>query len=147
MVVLNMITTDIGRKVLLGIALLATAGAGTNRATAVARASGLEQTDDRRVIRMTAERFAFMPSRIVVETGEAIELRIASDDTAHGLRIQGTDVNIVVPKRGLPETTVTFTAPAPGKYSFECTRLCGAGHNFMRGELVVRERGQGGKRR
>ena len=137
MVVLNMSRNDIGRRVALGIALVVTAGAGTNGA----------QPDSPRVIRMTAERFTFTPSRIVVETGESIELRIASDDTAHGLRIQGTDVNIVVPKRGLPETSVMFTAPAPGKYPFECTRLCGAGHNFMRGELVVRERGQGAKRR
>ncbi len=142
-----MSTKNIGSRVVLGISLLATAGAGTNRATAFAKATALEQTPARRVIRMTAERFIFTPSRIVVETGEAIELRIASDDTAHGFRIKGTEVNIVIPKRGLPETSVTFTAPAPGKYAFECTRMCGAGHNFMRGELVVRERGQGAKPR
>jgi len=134
---------NIASRILLGVAVLAIAGSGTNRANAVANAPALEQTTERRVIRMMAERFTFTPSRIVVETGEEIELRIASDDTTHGLRIQGTEVNIVVPKRGLPETSVTFTAPAPGKYAFECTRLCGAGHNFMRGELVVRERGQG----
>ena len=128
-----------GSRALLGIAVLATAGSGTNRATAFAKASALEQTTERRVIRMMAERFTFTPARIVVETGEEIELRIASDDTTHGLRIQGTEVNIVVPKRGLPEASVTFTAPAPGKYAFECTRLCGAGHNFMRGTLTVEE--------
>jgi cytochrome c oxidase subunit II len=136
-------TNDIGRTVLLASALLAAAGGGTNQATAGA----LKQAPERRVIRMTAERFTFTPSRIVVETGEAIELRIASDDTAHGFRLQGTEINVVIPKRGLPETSVTFTAPAPGKYAFECTRMCGAGHNFMRGELVVRERNQGAKPR
>jgi cytochrome c oxidase subunit II len=116
--------------ILLGIVLLVTAGAAVNPG----------QAPDRRVIRVSAERFAFTPSRIVVEPGEAIELRLSSDDTAHGFRIQGTDVSIVIPKRGMPETTVTFTAPAAGRYTFECTRMCGAGHNFMRGELVVRER-------
>ena len=140
-------TKNVGRTVLLAIALLAAAGSGTNQATAFAKASALKQTGERRVIRVTAERFTFTPSRIVVETGEAIELRIASDDTAHGFRLQGTEINIVIPKRGLPETSVTFTAPAPGKYAFECTRMCGAGHNFMRGELVVRERNQGAKPR
>lgn len=129
-------TVNVGRNVLLAIALLAAGGVGTNQA----------QQAERRVIRMTAERFTFTPSRIVVETGEAIELRIASDDTAHGFRLQGTEINVVIPKRGLPETSVTFTAPAPGKYAFECTRMCGAGHNFMRGELIVRERGQGAPR-
>ena len=126
-----MTTIGIGRSVLLGLALAAIAGADTN---------GRQPPPERRVIRVTAERFAFTPSRITVETGEAIELRLTSDDTAHGFRIQGTDVSLVVPKRGMKETTVTFTAPAPGRYPFECTRMCGAGHNFMRGELVVRPR-------
>ena len=37
-------------------------------------------------------------------------------------------------------TTLTFRADTPGRYTFECSKMCGAGHNFMRGELVVRER-------
>jgi len=92
----------------------------------------------RRVVRVSAERFTFTPSEIVVDPGEEIELRIKSDDTAHGFRIAGTSVNVVIPKRGRGEVTVTFRAPDPGRYTFECTRMCGAGHNFMRGELVVR---------
>ena len=28
-------------------------------------------------------------------------------------------------------------ATTPGRYTFECTRMCGAGHNFMRGVLIV----------
>ena len=93
----------------------------------------------RRVVRVSAERFTFTPSEIVVDPGEEIELRIKSDDTAHGFRIAGTSVNVVIPKRGRGEVTVTFRAPDPGRYTFECNRMCGAGHNFMRGELVVRE--------
>ena len=37
----------------------------------------------RRVVRVSAERFAFTPSRIVVDAGEEIEMRVSSDDTAH----------------------------------------------------------------
>jgi cytochrome c oxidase subunit 2 len=92
-----------------------------------------------RIIRVSAERFAFTPSEIVVEPGEEIELRIKSDDTAHGFRIAGTNVNVVIPKRGKGDISVSFRAPEPGRYPFECTRMCGAGHNFMRGELVVRD--------
>jgi cytochrome c oxidase subunit 2 len=94
---------------------------------------------ERRVVRVSAERFAFTPSEIVVEAGEEVELRIKSDDTAHGFRIAGTTVNVVVPKRGRGEISVPFRAPEPGRYPFECTRMCGAGHHFMRGELVVRD--------
>lgn len=96
----------------------------------------------RRIIRVSAERFAFTPSEIVVEPGEEVELRIKSDDTAHGFRIAGTGVNVVIPKRGKGEISVPFRAPEPGRYTFECTRMCGAGHNFMRGELVVRARAE-----
>jgi cytochrome c oxidase subunit II len=93
----------------------------------------------RRVVRVSAERFAFTPSEIVVDAGEEIELRIKSDDTAHGFRIAGTSVNVVIPKRGRGEISVPFRAPEPGRYLFECTRMCGAGHHFMQGELVVRD--------
>ena len=93
----------------------------------------------RRVVRVSAERFAFTPSRIVVDAGEEIEMRVSSDDTAHGFRIAGTTVNVVIPKRGRGEVSVTFRAPEPGRYLFECTRMCGAGHHFMRGELLVRD--------
>jgi cytochrome c oxidase subunit II len=94
---------------------------------------------DRRVVRVSAERFAFTPSQIVVSAGEEIEMRVSSDDTAHGFRIAGTSVNVVIPKRGRGEVSVTFRAPEPGRYVFECTRMCGAGHHFMRGELLVRD--------
>ena len=42
---------------------------------------------ERRVIRVSAERFAFTPSRIEVEAGEDVELRIRSDDTSHSFRV------------------------------------------------------------
>ena len=66
-------------------------------------------------------------------------MRVSSDDTAHGFHIAGTSVNVVIPKRGRGEVSVSFRAPEPGRYVFECTRMCGAGHHFMRGELLVRD--------
>ena len=93
----------------------------------------------KRIVRVSAERFAFTPSQIVADAGEEIEMRVSSDDTAHGFRIAGTSVNVVIPKRGRGEVSVTFRAPEPGRYVFECTRMCGAGHHFMRGELLVRD--------
>jgi cytochrome c oxidase subunit 2 len=100
---------------------------------------------DRRVVRVSAERFAFTPSRIEVDAGEEVELRIKSDDTAHGFRIHGAEIsgreiNLTVPKRGRGEVVESQRLDKPGRYAFECSRMCGAGHNFMRGELVVRER-------
>ena len=92
-----------------------------------------------RIIRINAERFNFFPSRITILAGEDVEFRIKSDDTSHGFRIVVGDVNIAIPKRGKGEAKVAVRLQEPGRYRFECSRMCGAGHNFMRGELIVRE--------
>jgi cytochrome c oxidase subunit 2 len=94
--------------------------------------------DERRVIRITAERFAFSPSEIELREGEEVEFRVRSDDTSHGFRIIGSGVKVAVPKRGKGEVSVVFKAGAAGRYTFECYRMCGAGHDFMRGVIIVR---------
>lgn len=91
-----------------------------------------------RVIQIVAERFEFWPSEITIAEGEDVELRIKSDDTLHGFRVIGTGVNVAIPKRGKGEVVVKLPGIRPGRYTFECSRMCGAGHNFMRGELIVR---------
>ena len=91
-----------------------------------------------RVIEITAERFEFWPSEVVVAEGEQVELRLRSDDTMHGFRIVGAGTNVLIPKRGSGYVVVTYIGDRPGRYTFECSRMCGAGHNFMRGVLVVR---------
>jgi cytochrome c oxidase subunit 2 len=96
-------------------------------------------TQDRKVIRVTAERFTFTPSQIKVKRGTVIEFRLRSDDTNHGFRIVGSEANIIIPKRGRGEATLMFRADMPGRYTFECSKMCGAGHSFMRGEITVEE--------
>lgn len=94
-----------------------------------------------RVIEITAERFSFWPSAITINEGEQVELRLRSDDTVHGFHIVGTATSLLIPARGKGYATVHFTGAAPGKYTFECMRICGAGHDFMRGVLIVRADG------
>jgi cytochrome c oxidase subunit 2 len=101
-------------------------------AVALAEA-GAQET---RVIEIAAERFTFTPSEIRVKAGTRLEIRLESDDTAHGFHIVGTDVDIELPKRGRGAATVTFQ-PKPGRYTFECSRVCGAGHEFMRGVIIA----------
>ena len=95
-----------------------------------------EQTNHR-VVTILAERFSFTPSEIHVAVGTSLELRIHSNDTMHGFRIIGNNVNVLVPKRRQGEAIVRFEAVDVGRYEFECSRLCGAGHNFMRGAIIV----------
>lgn len=101
-------------------------------------AAGAAQSQGPRVIEISAERFEFWPSEITVAEGEEVELRLRSDDTIHGFRIIGTGTNLAIPKRGKGFATARFTGAVPGRYTFECNRMCGAGHNFMRGVLIVR---------
>lgn len=101
--------------------------------------NGTQSAGGRRVVRILAERFSFTPSEIRVPRGVTLELRVRSDDTMHGFRIAARSVNLMVPKRRQGEAVVVFEATEPGRYEFECSRLCGAGHNFMRGAIVVEE--------
>jgi len=91
-----------------------------------------------RVVNMVAERFFFVPSRITVSAGTTVKFNIRSADTNHGFRIRKAGINVVVPKRGGGETKVVFHATQKGRYDFECSKPCGAGHNMMRGTIIVK---------
>jgi cytochrome c oxidase subunit 2 len=93
----------------------------------------------RRIVKISAERFSFTPSEIAMTTGEEIEIRLKSDDTSHGFRLVGRDVDLTIPKRGQGEVSVVFKPEQAGRYEFECSHLCGAGHSFMRGVIVVKD--------
>ncbi len=95
-------------------------------------------TQTPRVVRITAERFAYSPSEIVVERGTTIEFHLTSDDTDHGFKIVGTDVNVEIPKRRRGETVVKYVADTEGRFVIECSRPCGAGHTAMRATLIVK---------
>ena len=97
---------------------------------------GTNAAQESRVVEIAAERFSFTPSEIKVKAGTRLEIRLRSDDTAHGFRIIGTDINVELPKRGRGVATVTFE-PQAGRYTFECSQLCGAGHEFMRGVIIA----------
>ena len=90
-----------------------------------------------RIVEITAERFEFWPAEVTMTESEVVELRLRSDDTAHGFRLVGTTTSVVIPKRGKGVVTATLTGLTPGTYTFECHRMCGAGHHFMRGVLKV----------
>jgi cytochrome c oxidase subunit 2 len=91
-----------------------------------------------RVVNVLAERFFFVPSRFRVKLGELVELRIRSADTNHGFRIRKAGINVVIPKRGKGAVRVRFQAGEKGTYVFECSKACGAGHNMMRGTIIVK---------
>jgi cytochrome c oxidase subunit II len=99
--------------------------------------AGSARRQNAQVVNITVERFSFTPSEFRVKAGVPVEIRLRSDDTDHGFRILGTDVNVTIPKRGKGTATVIFQPPSAGRYAFECSKLCGAGHSFMRGTLIA----------
>ena len=103
----------------------------------LARPPARTRKQNAQVVDITVERFSFTPSEFRVKAGVPVEIRLRSDDTDHGFRILGTDINITIPKRGKGVATVTFQPPSAGRYVFECSKLCGAGHSFMRGTLIA----------
>lgn len=116
-----------GSLFLLVVCLAASARAGAGAAAQAAP----------QVVEIDAERFSFTPSELRVKAETPVEFRLRSDDTDHGFRILGTDINVTIPKRGKGVATVSFVPPKPGRYIFECSKVCGAGHAFMRGTLIA----------
>ena len=113
---------------LLGFLLLCASAFGQQRA---------ERKPDR-VISIVAERFTFNPSKITVKQGELIEFVLTSDDTDHGFRIPSAGIDVAIPQSGKGEARVRFVAKEKGRVAFECSRPCGAGHNLMRGTIIVK---------
>ncbi len=88
-------------------------------------------------VKVKAKRFKFVPSRIKVEAGTTLEIVLSSQDVKHGFKIVGTDIDVEIPARGKGQAKVMFRADEAGKYRFECSRVCGAGHASMRGVIKV----------
>ena len=128
------------RRIVFGIVA---AAAATSLMGLAARAQQSESAVQK--VEVTAERFAFQPSEIRTTVGTTLEVVLTSDDTTHGFRIKGEGVNVQIPKRGRGTITATFTPSKAGRYTFECSRICGAGHGFMRGTIVVVEPQADGK--
>ena len=90
-----------------------------------------------KVISISAERFAFTPTRIKLQQGMLVEFVITSEDTDHGFRIPKAGIDAAIPQQGKGELRIRFVAREKGQFAFECSRPCGAGHNVMRGRIVV----------
>jgi cytochrome c oxidase subunit 2 len=91
-----------------------------------------------RIISIVAERFFFAPSKIKLKLGETVEFVLTSEDTDHGFKVPAAGIDVAIPPTGKGEARIRFTATKAGSFKFECSRACGAGHNLMRGEIIVK---------
>ena len=123
------------RMIPLGLVLLLI-GLEPGRAPAVPKTkkTGTEKVQK---VRVSAERFHFIPSRIRVKRGTLLEIELSSQDTFHGFRIPKANIDVTIPARGQGKIKIRFRSRKAGRFPFECSRPCGAGHTMMRGNIIV----------
>ncbi len=78
------------------------------------------------------------PRVIRVKKGDLVQLRISSDDVAHGFRIKEFDVKVFPIKPGKFEM-VEFVAEEAGTFDFICNIICSPRHAEVKGQLIVEE--------
>ena len=86
---------------------------------------------------IVAQTWAFLPNRITVPKGSTITFYVTSKDVIHGLKLDGTNINMMIIPGEISRLTATFDDP--GTYNFVCHEYCGAGHHTMYGQLTVEE--------
>jgi cytochrome c oxidase subunit 2 len=88
-----------------------------------------------RLITIQAKRFEYMPSKISIQKGEVITLRLESLDVTHGLYLDAYGIDIKA-RPGLIGKA-TFVADKPGRFTFRCSETCGEFHPYMIGFMEV----------
>ena len=110
------------------------------------------QSAPRQVITVNAKKYEFRPGEIHVHKGVRVELKIHSEDVVHGAKLnlypEGSS------DKGAPgllfsdpaengkvekgvDQVLDFVPQQTGVYEFKCAKVCGFGHNRMKGKLIV----------
>jgi cytochrome c oxidase subunit 2 len=96
--------------------------------------SGLE-TPAPQVVRISARRFEYTPSRIVLRRGRPVVLELTSEDRTHGFKVPELGLRADLEPGAV--TRLELTPERVGTFEFACDHFCGDGHEDMTGELVV----------
>lgn len=89
------------------------------------------------VVRVTARKFAYEPSRIVVHRGVPVVLELTALDREHGFKLPALGLAAKIEPG--QTTRLRFVPTTTGRFPFACNVFCGSGHEDMNGELVVVE--------
>lgn len=84
---------------------------------------------------INAFQWGYRPSVIKVKRGEVVKITLKSLDTAHGLYLDGYQLNLKSTPAQPAE--IIFRASLAGSFRFRCSVACGDFHPFMIGKLVV----------
>src|ERR1700745_1645491 len=70
------------------------------------------------VVEITAKRFGFTPNQITLKKGEAVKLRLTSEDVTHGFFMKKLKIDEVM-EPGKP-TEITLTPETAGNFTTIC---------------------------
>lgn len=84
---------------------------------------------------MLAQTWTFTPNEIRIPAGSVATFYVTSKDVIHGLRIENTNINVMVLPGQVSKVTARFDKP--GMYLFVCQEYCGLGHPSMSGRVIV----------
>ena len=87
------------------------------------------------VITITAKKFEFSPSKIVLHQGKLVTLELKSLDRKHGFAVPELGIRVDI----LPDKpTLVHVRPTKlGRFTVHCDVFCGEGHEEMVGEIEV----------
>ncbi len=82
-----------------------------------------------------AQIWSFTPNEVHVPVGSEVTFFLTSSDVQHGIKLQGTNINMMILPGQVSKLTARFDDP--GTYDFVCHEYCGQLHHTMYGQLIV----------
>lgn len=101
--------------------------------TDVGRADVEEPID----VYLMAMRFAYEPRVLRLERGVQYRFRMMSIDVNHGASIHTGFAGHIMRRPAMVLTEMVMTFSEPGEFMIYCTVYCGAGHDQMKGKIIV----------
>ncbi|HIH37770.1 cupredoxin domain-containing protein [Candidatus Woesearchaeota archaeon] len=87
-------------------------------------------------LRITAYNFGFDVEPITINKGDTVKVIVTSREGTHGFALPDFGISIKPVSPG-EEKTAEFVADKAGEFTYFCNVPCGAGHQSMRGNIVV----------
>ncbi|HJW11405.1 MAG TPA: cupredoxin domain-containing protein [Albitalea sp.] len=89
----------------------------------------------RRVIKIVAKKFEFVPGEIRVKQGETVTLQFTAPEVPMGFNL--ADFNLRTDIMPGKVASLDLTPDKTGTFTFLCDVFCGSGHEDMSGTLIV----------
>jgi len=82
-----------------------------------------------------AQAWRFTPAEIKLKVGDTVTFYFTSIDVQHGVKINGTNINLMILPGQVSRLTHTFSAA--GEHLVACHEYCGVGHHTMFARIIV----------